>query len=201
MLGSQLRETESLEEVPPLGVPHSRPTSQGNGSTVQAGIGPNTSTQRVKRTSLPTPRSAGEQSDHTRIWSELSGSETKSLDHREAAKGPVQMQDSNDGSEEILVALQRRQSNESNVNQIISGRVAYPTPASSDLMRGDPNYLPHLIGRQGLPGEDVSRLSVDHGNVSRRNPSNWLSSDTDEDEGEGDDLFVESTPPQRRGIV
>lgn len=52
-----------------------------------------------------------------------------------------------------------------------------------------------------LVGEDVSRLSVDHGNVSRRNPSNWLSSDTDEDEGEGDDLFVESTPPQRRGIV
>lgn len=44
---------------------------------------------------------------------------------------------------------------------------------------------------------------VDGNIVSKRNPGNWLSADfeEDDDEEDGDDLCVQSTPPQRRGIV
>lgn len=205
MLGSQLREAESSELAPPQAAGNSRPTSQVNGSTAHDALGPRPSSQRVQRTSISSPKSAGEHSDHTKIWSEISGSATKSWDNRDAAREPVYMQDSNDASEEILVGLQQQQLHQANANQVTAiGRMAHlRSPASSDLLRGDHNCLPHVMETCEATGEQVPTMPIDENIISKRNPGNWLSADIeeDEDEDDGDDLCVQSTPPQRRGMI
>ncbi|MCO5592820.1 hypothetical protein L7F22_046823 [Adiantum nelumboides] len=198
MVGSQLRDADSEAAGPQAGA-NPTPPSQVNRSTAQV------SAQRMQRGSASTAKSAGEHSDHTKIWSEVSGSATKSWDNTpDVARGAAYMQDSNDASEEILVGLHRQQLEQSIDNSAIERNHMSP-PLSSSVMRMDPRGSPqqtesHNVIAAGQPGQ---MLRPAENTVPNRNPGNWLSADTEDDDDEdedGDDLCVQSTPPRRRGM-
>lgn len=188
MLGSQLREADSSQ----FGVPQA--------------AGPQLSSQRMQQNSTNTAKSVEGQSDHTKIWSEISGSATKSWDNQDAVREGACMQDSNDASEEILVGLQRQQLHQSNVDRDTNSkdRAHVWLPVSLGLRRAHPQGLPKEAETQQVIGGRVLGMQ-DAGNLaSKRNPGNWVSADfeVDDDEDEdGDDFCVQSTPPQRRGTA
>ncbi|KAI5072501.1 hypothetical protein GOP47_0012607 [Adiantum capillus-veneris] len=201
MLGSQLREADNEGAELQAGA-NPTPPSQLRRSTAQAAAGPQTSAQRMQRMSASAQKSAGEHSDHTKIWSEVSGSATKSWDNRDVAREPAYMQDSNDASEEILVGLQRQQLEQPKDNDV-ANRTPLSPPLSLSVMRMDPHGSPRQTGSDNALGEPEQIMYHDKNITLNRNPGNWLSANTDhddDDDEDGDDLCVQSTPPQRRGI-
>lgn len=78
MLGSQLRDVDGSEFAVPQAAGNPMPTSQLNRSTGHGGARPQPSSQRVQQNSTSTSKSA-EQSDHTKIWSEISGMQFNSI--------------------------------------------------------------------------------------------------------------------------
>eukprot|EP00249_Psilotum_nudum_P009684 c22093_g1_i1 orf=64-1500(+) len=193
MLGSQLRVGESYEQIPQAAAV-SRPASQMNGLSSPGDAAPQTSARKWNGNDAPTPRS-GEHSDHTRIWSEISGSVTKDSVARKAIEH-LHVEGSADASEEIPIPVQRQQS----WNQAMTsgkGHCLHASDCHPDQVRMHTPamaYEPRGVSEFACP--------IEPGEVSKRNLSNWVSADTeDEDENDGgDDLFVQSTPPRRRGL-
>ncbi|KAL2254140.1 UNVERIFIED_CONTAM: hypothetical protein Sindi_0208700 [Sesamum indicum] len=142
-------------------------------------------------------------SDHTRIWSELSGSAAK---------------DGNGGADRQVSGERNQNINEQRTIQrmgmmnISIGNNADGLPSShEDLMiwggyqpdvskwvihhnpgqpQGRFQYAGSLIISFGSDGADINC----HG-FSQRHPSNWVDADEDDDEGDETELCVQSTPP------
>ncbi|KAH7281505.1 hypothetical protein KP509_36G051100 [Ceratopteris richardii] len=204
MLGSQLREADSEGTLPQVGG-NSTPHSQVNRPNVDVAPEPQISLQRMQRLSVSVSRSADRHSDQTKIWSEVSGSATKSWDNRDAIRVSTYLQDSNHASEEILLDLHHHQIDQSKTinheNAAIPHDCTHPSsPLPSSTMRiGD--GIPQPIQRHGSSVLDpVPNIQVDRSFVFIRNPGNWVSDTDDDDDDEDDDSCVQSTPPQRRGM-
>ncbi|XP_027107742.1 uncharacterized protein [Coffea arabica] len=116
-------------------------------------------------------------SDHTRIWSELTGSVARS----------------NNGSEDRQVQREGNQhANEQREIQRIGAMHISHSGPSVDVRAGLNNRP--LIERNQM-GEDTGRREL-NAQASQRHPSNWVDADEDdEDEGEEAELCVQSTPP------
>ncbi|XP_038717122.1 cell cycle checkpoint control protein RAD9A-like isoform X2 [Tripterygium wilfordii] len=162
MLTSQLHESNSLEPPQVATTMHGQ-AEDGSGSHVQ---------QEGSRANV-----SEHPSDHTRIWSELSGSAVKS----------------SSGLEERRV-LGERTSNTSEQREI--QRISR-MKISKDAPAGDDPAAPsiHQPMDEDHAGEAQDK-SNGHG-FSQRHPSNWVDAGEDEedDDGNGNELCVQSTPP------
>ncbi|XP_010427892.1 PREDICTED: cell cycle checkpoint control protein RAD9A isoform X2 [Camelina sativa] len=111
---------------------------------------------------------SGHPSDHTRVWSELSGIATKSVN----------------GSED---SPQAQGQPDVDIQRIRVMRLSKGGPAGDTALAAPNSQRPTQIGHtEGSQGRVQNNQSF-----SQRHPSNWVDVDEDEDEEEG----VEATPP------
>lgn len=193
MLISQLREINNVEQIP-VGPGVSRQDAHGAGS--EGFRTPHNPVQN--RCGLAVPSSGSEPpSDHTKIWSNVTGSGTKSVS-REARSRQL-MQDSADASEEIPRGIQRQQTLKQHAGiQAVPERTPQQWKSTGPVLysagRGN------LAGRSDAPqqtGGITSINPVDCQTMSTKNMSNWISADSEDEGNEGEpDLFVQSTPPR-----
>ncbi|KAG8390987.1 hypothetical protein BUALT_Bualt01G0140900 [Buddleja alternifolia] len=117
-------------------------------------------------------------SDHTRIWSELSGSVAK---------------DGNNAADRQVVTERNQNTNEQRTIQRI-GAMNISTDKTADGRipgcHDDCHPMETDNPRQPQDGADDNGLAF-----SQRHPSNWVDADEDDDEGDETDLCVQSTPP------
>lgn len=193
MLISQLKEINNVEQIP-VGPGVSRQDAHGAGS--EGFRTPHNPVQN--RCGLAVPSSGSEPpSDHTKIWSNVTGSGTKSVS-REARSRQL-MQDSADASEEIPRGIQRQQTLKQHAGiQAVPERTPQQWKSTGPVLysagRGN------LAGRSDAPqqtGGITSINPVDCQTMSTKNMSNWISADSEDEGNEGEpDLFVQSTPPR-----
>ncbi|KAM4108275.1 hypothetical protein ACB094_03G033200 [Castanea mollissima] len=117
-------------------------------------------------------------SDHTRIWSDLSGSAAKSGSGSGIGTEERQVQ-----GETNLNANQQREM------QRISTMQISKAASTRENEPADPNIF--------HPMEKDHAEEARDGPVSQRHPSNWVDADEDDDDDDGDEdeLCVQSTPP------
>ncbi|KAL2469170.1 cell cycle checkpoint control protein family [Forsythia ovata] len=116
-------------------------------------------------------------SDHTRIWSELSGSAAKS----------------GNGAEDRQVPGERNQStNEQRTIQEIGAMHISKDRYASGMAGGHDDCHPMQMDSAEQPRD---RAETDGHAFSQRHPSNWVDADEEDDEGDEADLCVRSTPP------
>ncbi|KAK6139457.1 hypothetical protein DH2020_026811 [Rehmannia glutinosa] len=117
-------------------------------------------------------------SDHTKIWSELSGSAAK---------------DGN-GAEDRQVPGERNQNtNEQRTIQRI-GAMNISTDKNADGMPACRVNSSHPMETDN-PGQPQDGADINGNAFSQRHPSNWVDADEDDDEGDETELCVQSTPP------
>ncbi|KAK6139441.1 hypothetical protein DH2020_026815 [Rehmannia glutinosa] len=117
-------------------------------------------------------------SDHTKIWSELSGSAAK---------------DGN-GAEDRQVPGERNQNtNEQRAIQRI-GAMNISTDKNADGMPACRVNSSHPMETDN-PGQPQDGADINGNAFSQRHPSNWVDADEDDDEGDETELCVQSTPP------
>lgn len=116
-------------------------------------------------------------SDHTRIWSELSGSAARS----------------GNGAEDRQVPGERNRSTDEQRTTQGIGAMHISKDGYAAGMPGDHNDC-HLMQMDNAEQpQDGAELN---GHViSQRHPSNWVDADEEDDEGDETDLCVRSTPP------
>ncbi|KAL6551974.1 hypothetical protein OROGR_008128 [Orobanche gracilis] len=112
-------------------------------------------------------------SDHTRIWSELSGSAAK---------------DGNGAGRQVPGERNKNTNEHRTVHRI--GAINVNTNNNADGIPGcrDSHHV-ETNNDQG-PRQDINGHAF-----SQRHPSNWVDSDEDNDEGDEAELCVQSTPP------
>ncbi|KAM7523160.1 hypothetical protein LguiA_013062 [Lonicera macranthoides] len=161
MLLSQLHAGHSAEPQP-TDVPMHRQADHGKGAQGQGG-------PRVNISEHP--------SDHTRIWSEISGSAARS----------------GSGTGERQVQGKR---NSNNNEQRDIGRVNELHISEARRARVPVLVGPHPHTMETDRAEEPQDRAENNGHgFSQRHPSNWVDADEDDDEGEEADLCVHSTPP------
>ncbi|PIN26682.1 Checkpoint 9-1-1 complex, RAD9 component [Handroanthus impetiginosus] len=149
MLASQLNGV-SASEPPPAATSGARPLQGTTGNTSE------------------------HPSDHTKIWSELSGSAAR---------------DGNGAEDRRVLGDRNQNANEQSTIQRI-GAMNISVDKNVEAMPGShEDYLP--VGTDN-PGQ---RQDIDGHAISQRHRSNWVDADEDDDEGEETELCVESTPP------
>ncbi|KAL4351785.1 hypothetical protein GQ457_06G020980 [Hibiscus cannabinus] len=119
-------------------------------------------------------------SDHTRIWSDLSGSATRSGNGVE--ERPVKRQQNLNASEQR------------DIQRIGMMQITKDAPIRANVPAAPSFTCGQLRKDQEAGAQDRSQVNV-HG-LSQRHPSNWV--DANEEEEDGDDeneLCVQSTPP------
>ncbi|KAM7469749.1 hypothetical protein LguiA_007932 [Lonicera macranthoides] len=195
MLVSQLHAGHSAEPQP-ADVPMHRQADHGKGAEGQGG-------QRVNISEHP--------SDHTRIWSEISGSAVRSG----SGTGERQVQgerNSNNNEQRDIGRI-----NELHISEVRRARV--PVPVGPHPY---PENVYHIYSQSSVrpvrmcigllatifclkmyshtmetdrAEEPRDRAEKNGHGFSQRHPSNWVDADEDDDEGEEADLCVHSTPP------
>ncbi|XP_022937528.1 cell cycle checkpoint control protein RAD9A isoform X1 [Cucurbita moschata] len=123
---------------------------------------------------------SGHPSDHTRIWSELSGSAPRSGN---GAEGQVQGQSNLSSSEQM--EIQR-------ISNVQISKAGYAQGYNLVDRARD-----HSVGRD-LGREHQERSDINGPAVSQHHPSNWVDEedeDDDNDDGDDNELCVQSTPP------
>ncbi|KAI3445343.1 hypothetical protein Pfo_002008 [Paulownia fortunei] len=116
-------------------------------------------------------------SDHTRIWSELSGSAAK---------------DGNGAEDRQVLGERNQNTNEQRTIQRIAA-MNISIDKNADGMPGcHEDCHPMETDNPGQPqdGADISGHAF-----SQRHPSNWVDADEDDEEGDETELCVQSTPP------
>ncbi|PSS26519.1 Cell cycle checkpoint control protein like [Actinidia chinensis var. chinensis] len=163
MLISQLHEGNPMEPPAAAAMRHDQPF-HGTGSQAQ---------ERTRGNVSEYP------SDHTRIWSDISGSGAKSGNgveerHVEGGRNPTTKE---------LGEIQRM-----STMHISEGRSDV-----RNMARGpNPNCHPMETDRAREPQE---RADMEGHGLSQHHPSNWVDADEDDDEGDEAELCVQSTPP------
>ncbi|KAJ4719439.1 cell cycle checkpoint control protein RAD9A [Melia azedarach] len=165
MLISQLHVANSLE-------PHQAATTIPG----QNGHSNGSQGQRERRT----VNVSGHPSDHTRVWSELSGSAARSGNGVE--EGQVQVQRNMNGGAQW------------EIQRIITIQTSRDTSAGENVAAGRPFSHP-MENNHAEQAQD--RPQIDGQGISQRHPSNWVDAneDDDDDDGEDHELCVQSTPP------
>ncbi|CAA0828618.1 cell cycle checkpoint control protein family [Striga hermonthica] len=114
-------------------------------------------------------------SDHTRIWSELSGSAAK---------------DGNGVDRQVPEERHRNNNEPSTVQRISAMNIS--KDVNADVMPDcRDSCLPMETDNAAQPQDADASVQA----VSQRHPSNWVDADEDDDEGDEADLCVQSTPP------
>ncbi|GER32933.1 cell cycle checkpoint control family protein [Striga asiatica] len=113
-------------------------------------------------------------SDHTRIWSELSGSAAK---------------DGNGVDRQVPEERNCNNNEPSTVQRISAMNIS--KDANADVMPDCRDCLPMETDNAAQPQDADASVQA----VSQRHPSNWVDADEDDDEGDEADLCVQSTPP------
>ncbi|KAH9293078.1 hypothetical protein KI387_041719 [Taxus chinensis] len=195
MLISQLREVDNSE---PISVENRVPREHDHGEGHLGFQTPHN--QNKSRSGQAVPSSGSEPpSDHTRIWSNVSGSGTKSIS-REAACRP-HMQDSADASEEIPTGIHRQQT----LHELSGRQDMRETPPQLHKSSGP---FPSPAGRGNITARHDSHQQaggatninpMNYQRVSQPNPSNWISADSEDEDGDEADACVHSTPPRKMG--
>ncbi|KMT14215.1 hypothetical protein BVRB_4g075770 [Beta vulgaris subsp. vulgaris] len=122
-------------------------------------------------------RASAHASDHTKIWSDLSASGAKSA----GGSGSRQVH----GEGNTTIAEQRE------LQGFNGMRISEPRP-QGDNVAGGPNSLRHVETDQGVGHQGLKEKGE---GFSQRHPSNWVDADEEDDEGEDDEMCVQSTPP------
>ncbi|KAA8545175.1 hypothetical protein F0562_019936 [Nyssa sinensis] len=162
MLVSQIQEGNPSEPPPVAATIHGQ-ANHGTGSQAQ---------ERTRGNVSEHP------SDHTRIWSELSGSAAKN----------------GSGAEERQVQGERNENdNEQREIQRISTMHISKTRSVGENVLGDPNSCHPMESNCAEDPRGGAEING-HG-FSQRHPSNWVDADEDDDEGDETELCVQSTPP------
>ncbi|CAI9764277.1 unnamed protein product [Fraxinus pennsylvanica] len=117
------------------------------------------------------------QSDHTKIWSELSGSAARSGNGAEVRQVPGE---------------RNRSTNEQRTTQGI-GAMHISKDGYAAGMTGDHNDCHPVQMDNAEQPQDGAELNGQV--ISQRHPSNWVDADEEDDEGDETDLCVRSTPP------
>ncbi|KAJ6762684.1 CELL CYCLE CHECKPOINT CONTROL PROTEIN [Salix purpurea] len=120
-------------------------------------------------------------SDHTRIWSELSGSAARSGSGAEARQDP---------GERDLNANEQRE-----IQRISTMHISKDTSAR-ETVAVNPS-LGHPVEKDHAK-EAPERSETNAHGFSQRHPSNWVDADEDaddDDDADGNELCVQSTPP------
>ncbi|KAI9099090.1 hypothetical protein K1719_024857 [Acacia pycnantha] len=162
MLISQLHEGAS--EVP-------QASTRIHAQTEKGGSGVRQENGKTNVSELP--------SDHTRIWSDLSGSATKNTSGIEQRQVHKERNLNDDEQREIqrIVAMQISGAASVAGNNFVENNFFHPTEK-------DRNQEP----QDGIQGNGQG--------FSQRHPSNWVESEEDDDDdGDGNELYVQSTPP------
>ncbi|KAJ9681869.1 hypothetical protein PVL29_017979 [Vitis rotundifolia] len=163
MLISQLHEGNPSQAPPADDVMHGQ-ADHGMGSQAQQGI--------------PRANVSGHPSDHTKIWSDLSGSAAKSGSGAEGRH----VQDERNPS-----AAEQREIQRISTIQISKARSAGGNvPGGSNPCQ--PTEADHAEDPQD--GTEINARAF-----SQRHPSNWVDADEDDDEADDNELCVQSTPP------
>ncbi|KAL4202813.1 hypothetical protein AMTRI_Chr02g223050 [Amborella trichopoda] len=172
MLVSQLREANGSD---PMLASSMRPSRPDHESDSQAHNRLHPSRQEWPRAPTPSPVSENP-SDHTRVWSELSGS----------AAIPTSR---NDQQAPLEGNANAREKNASGIQVPEKARAASKgSPMRENVHSVTMNQFAtnHLLGVQDIMQPNIHE--------SRHHPSNWVSdADDDEDDGE-EEIFVQSTP-------
>ncbi|EOY14196.1 Cell cycle checkpoint control protein family, putative [Theobroma cacao] len=118
-------------------------------------------------------------SDHTRIWSDLSGSAAKS----------------GSGVEERQVQKQQNlnASEQRDIQRISLMQITKAAPIRESVPAG-PNFSHRQVERDHVAGVQ-DRNQINGLGLSQRHPSNWVEADEDDDDGDENELCVQSTPP------
>ncbi|XWS64521.1 hypothetical protein CRYUN_Cryun05aG0011000 [Craigia yunnanensis] len=120
-------------------------------------------------------------SDHTRIWSDLSGSAARS----------------SSGVEERQVRGQRNlnASEQRDIQRISMMQITKDTPIRESVPAA-PSFTQHQVEKDHVAGVQDRNQINGHG-LSQRHPSNWLDADEDDDDGDENEneQYVQSTPP------
>ncbi|KAL3538152.1 hypothetical protein ACH5RR_001518 [Cinchona calisaya] len=115
-------------------------------------------------------------SDHTRIWSELSGSAARS----------------NNGSEGRRVQREANQYTTSQRDIQRIGAMHISNKGSSVNVHASLNNQPLMEANRMEEHQGEKEINAQ---ASQRHPSNWVDADEDDDEGDATELCVQSTPP------
>ncbi|PIA61475.1 hypothetical protein AQUCO_00300761v1 [Aquilegia coerulea] len=118
-------------------------------------------------------------SDHTRIWSELSGSAVRSGSGAEERQAHVQ--------ESVNAGEQSGRQRVTMIGNAMAGSAAENVP-------NDP-YLVQRTMQKDHTEEPRDRTEMDGRGWSQHHPSNWVAADDDDDEEDESELCVQSTPP------
>ncbi|XP_017976248.1 PREDICTED: uncharacterized protein LOC18600470 isoform X4 [Theobroma cacao] len=166
MLISQLHEGNPSEPVQAAATVHDQ-AMHGTGSQAQ---------QERSRANV-----SEHPSDHTRIWSDLSGSAAKS----------------GSGVEERQVQKQQNlnASEQRDIQRISMMNITKDAPIRESVPAA-PNLSHHQVERDHVAGVQDTNQINGHA-LSQRHPSNWVDADEDDDDDDGDEneLCVQSTPP------
>lgn len=120
-------------------------------------------------------------SDHTRIWSDLSGS---------AARSSNDVEERQAQGKQSLDASEQRDIERIRMVQIANNAMAGEKDPSGPSFC-DPAQMDNFEEAQ-----DRSQVNVNGHGFSQHHPSNWVEADEDdEDDGEDNELCVQSTPP------
>lgn len=125
------------------------------------------------RARVSIPSASEHPSDHTKIWSELSGSVAKS------SEGTRERQIQMEGNPSSSMQNGMQRPNIMNASKTLSAGENAP-----DIRQ--PMETDHL-------DEPQDRAEVNGNSYSQHHPSNWVGADDDEDEDE-EELYVQSTP-------
>ncbi|GLT90230.1 hypothetical protein SLE2022_081730 [Rubroshorea leprosula] len=120
-------------------------------------------------------------SDHTRIWSDLSGSAARSSDVVEER----QLQ----GKQNLNTSEQRE------IRRISMMQITTDAPPKDKDPAG-PSFCHPAEKDNVKEAQDRSQINGHGQGFSQHHPSNWIDADEeDDDEGDGNELCVQSTPP------
>ncbi|RVW97817.1 Cell cycle checkpoint control protein RAD9A [Vitis vinifera] len=163
MLTSQLHEGNP-SQAPPADDVMIGQADHGMGSQAQQGI--------------PRANVSGHPSDHTKIWSDLSGSAAKSGSGAEGRH----VQDERNPS-----AAEQRE-----IQRISTIQISKARSAGGNVPGGSNPYRPTEADRAEDP-QDGTEINAQA--FSQRHPSNWVDADEDDEEADDNELCVQSTPP------
>lgn len=163
MLTSQLHEGNP-SQAPPADDVMIGQADHGMGSQAQQGI--------------PRANVSGHPSDHTKIWSDLSGSAAKSGSGAEGRH----VQDKRNPS-----AAEQRE-----IQRISTIQISKARSAGGNVPGGSNPCRPTEADRAEDP-QDGTEINAQA--FSQRHPSNWVDAEEDDEEADDNELCVQSTPP------
>lgn len=191
MLISQLREANDSEQI----VVEHRVAQCDHVAGLQGFQTPQNNSQR--RCGQAVPSSVSEPpSDNTKIWSNISGSGTRSVG-REAGSRPL-IQESADASENLPTGFQRQQTfrhpaGGQHTRETLHQLHKFSGPVFTS--GGRDHVLEECDAQQQAGG--VTRINqVNYQRVSAHNKSNWISADSEDEDADEDGFCVQSTPPR-----